>query len=90
MKKERLIKTVELKGLSRIIYQNLRKKNKGWKLAEYIREKLIKEFGTKESQLTYLKEMIAKHQKQTDKLHKKMEDMAKQAKKLKVKIDGKN
>ena len=83
MKKKALRTTIRLVGLSRIVYENIKKTNKSFNLPKFFRDKLVEEFGTSEAKKKLLTLQLNDFQKQRDDLERNIKIIAKELGKLK-------
>ena len=82
MIKKELRTTIRIVGLSRIVYENV-KKNKSFNPGKFFRDCLIEKFGTSESKKKYLSKMMQEEEKKIKESEEKMSKIAKEMRKLK-------
>jgi len=83
MKKKELMVSIRLIGLSRIVYENVKKSAKSFNIGKFTRDKLVEEFGTSEAKKKLLTLQLNDFQKQRDDLERNIKVIAKELGKLK-------
>ena len=83
MKKKELMVSIRLIGLSRIVYENVKKSYKSFNIGKFTRDKLVEEFGTSEAKKKLLTLQLNDFQKQRDDLERNIKIIAKECRKLK-------